>query len=114
LVQQREGGASALAFAGGDLVAFLERAGLCTEQSENSGLCQSPVGSNSGSLAEAVASIVRRLAETGRELLPIIALGLVLAAMGALALATAGRRSDKPSLSTVTFGDMSLFRTSNV
>jgi len=42
------------------------------------------------------------LAQTGRELLPLMALSLLLAVSGALALGTAGRRSDELSLPTKT------------
>jgi hypothetical protein len=100
-VYEREGGSSALAYTGGDLARLRKLAELCTGPG-SSPLCQLTLGLNSGSLASGVASIVRSLAQTGLELLPLIALCLMLAASGALALAMAGGRFDEASLSAAT------------
>ena len=109
LVGEREGGASVLGFAaGGNMARWRESAGLCAAPGGSSPLCVLTLGLNSGSLAGGVASIVRSLAQTGRELLPLMALSLLLAVSGALALGTAGRRSDELSLPTRT-----VVRTSN-
>lgn len=106
--QEREGGASApvVLADGNDMLSSLGQAGLCGDSGGGPTVC-----AGNSSLAAAVAAIVRRLADTGRELVPVIALGLFLAAIGALALSVAGRRSSERCSSV---GDGSRIRSSTV
>jgi hypothetical protein len=86
-VQERGGGTLASSVLSRSDARLMEDADPCTGSVLE---CAVPVALTGGSLGSAVASIIKRLASTGREFLPIVAFALALALMGALALRVAG------------------------